>query len=54
VRVRVRVRCFLFFTHPTANTRTNKCYIDQPGPNDHVVLHPTASTVTSYAWVYTW
>ena len=31
-----------------------KCYIDQPGPGDTVVLHPTASTVTSYAWVYTW
>jgi hypothetical protein len=31
-----------------------KCYIDQPGPNDEVVGQPTASIVTSYAWVYTW
>ena len=31
-----------------------KCYIDHPGKGDTVVLHPTESTVTSYAWVYTW
>jgi hypothetical protein len=37
-------------THP----ESPKCYIDQKGPGDKVVGSPQPTTVTSYAWVYTW
>ena len=31
-----------------------KCYIDKQGPNDRVVGNPKPTTVSSYAWVYSW
>ena len=31
-----------------------KCFIDKQGPGDSVVGRPAATTVHSYAWVYTW
>lgn len=31
-----------------------KCYIDAPGPGDTVVGVVLNTTVTSYAWLYTW
>ena len=37
-------------THP----ESPKCFIDAPGPGDKVVGRPAPTTVTSYAWVYTW
>ena len=31
-----------------------KCFIDEMGPGDRPAGNPQPSTVTSYAWVYTW
>ena len=36
-------------THP----ESPKCYIDKPGSDDAFVGNPKETTVTSYAWVYT-
>ena len=36
-------------THP----ESPKCYIDKPGKDDAFVGNPKETTVTSYAWVYT-
>ena len=40
--------------NPKAHPESPKCFIDQPGPGDKVVGRPMNTTVTTYAWVYTW
>jgi len=37
-----------------AHPESPKCFIDKQGPGDEVVGRPMATTVTTYAWVYTW
>jgi len=40
--------------NPKTHPDSPKCFIDQKGPGDAVVGKPENTTVTSYAWVYTW
>ena len=37
-----------------AHLDSPKCYVDTPGPRDHLIGSPRPTTVTSYAWVYSW
>ena len=42
------------YINPKRFPDSPKCYIDQPQQGDHPVGNPQPTTVTSYAWVYTW
>jgi len=42
------------YVNRKAHPESPKCYIDAPGPGDTVVGVVLNTTVTSYAWLYTW
>ena len=42
------------YGNPHTRPDSPKCYIDKPSANDTLVFHPRPTTVTSYAWVYTY
>ncbi len=42
------------YTNPKTHPKSPKCFIDVPGPGDELIGKVEPTTVTSYAWVYTW
>jgi len=42
------------YSNPHTHPESPKCYINAPGPGDKPVGTVLNTTVTSYAWVYTW